>query len=146
MTGTGRVTVLPLLHLWPDRYCVLAYTGTGAFGDTAVVGCAPVPGVPEVSLLDVAARHEPQRLYGSPAGRPEFAAACWLICTGWSGRGTPQPRSLDLRAAAWALDTERTIELGQTMYGHDRLCLGRFTLVDEALMGAAVKVLPDCAG
>ncbi|MHC3391280.1 hypothetical protein ACLQ2E_17770 [Streptomyces lavendulocolor] len=145
MTGTGRVTVLPLLHRWPDTYCVLAYTTTGHFGDTAIIGYVPVPGLPDVSLMDVATRHEPQRLYGSPAGRPDFAAACWLICTGWSGRGTPHRGTLDVRDAAWKLEADRAVELGQNMYGKDRVHIGRFTLDDEALMGQAVKVLPDLA-
>lgn len=145
MTGAGRVTVLPLLHRWPDGYCVLAYTSTGSFGDTAVVAYVPVPGVPDISLMDVAARHEPQRLYGSMPGNPDHAAACWLICTGWSGRGTPQPRSLDLRGAEWTLEVDRSVEVGKNMYGHDRLVTGRLALADEALMGHAVKVMPDLA-
>ncbi|MEU6487780.1 hypothetical protein [Streptomyces sp. NPDC046887] len=146
VTGESRVTVLPLLHTWPDRYLVLAYASTGAFGDTAAVGWIPTADDEAgPALMDIAIRHEPQRLYGSPAGRPEFAAACWLICTGWSGRGTPQPRTLDLRSVRWELRVDRTVELGQTMYGHDRLHVGRLTLLDEALMAKAAQVLPDYA-
>ncbi|WP_338671815.1 hypothetical protein V1460_02370 [Streptomyces sp. SCSIO 30461] len=138
--GTGRVTVLPLLHLWPDGYCVLAYTATGALGDTAVVGYVPVPGIPDVSLMDVAARHEPQRLYGSSNGS-DFAEARWLICTGWSGRGMPKPGTLELKAAAWQLDVDRTVELGKTMYGYDRLHVGRLTLDDAEQLHQAQDLL-----
>ncbi|MER7814097.1 hypothetical protein [Streptomyces sp. NPDC096153] len=139
VTGTGRVTVLPLLHMWPDRWCVLAYTSTGELGDTAVVGYVPVPGIPDVSLMDVAARHEPQRLYGSNA--EGFADACWLICTGWSGRGMPKPGTLELRSAAWSLKPDRSLDLAKTMYGYDRLHVGQFALDDEELMRQAQNVL-----
>ncbi|MFJ3162123.1 hypothetical protein [Streptomyces kanasensis] len=129
VTGTGRVTVVALLHTWPDRYCLLAYAGTGRFGDTAVVGEVPVPGRPEVDLVDVAARHEPQRLYGSQGGSG-FAQACWLICVGWSARGTPGPGAADLRGVDWTLRRRRTVELGRVMYGHSRLHVGRLHLPD----------------
>ncbi|MEU6702522.1 hypothetical protein [Streptomyces wuyuanensis] len=143
VTGTGRVTVLPLLHMWPDKYCVLAYTAAGELGETAIVGYVPVPGVPDVSLLDVAARHEPQRLYGSNGDG--FADACWLICTGWSGRGVPKPDTLDLKSAAWKLDVDRTVDLTKTMYGYDQLHVGRLTLDDDELMRQAQNVLAASA-
>ncbi|MFG3495290.1 hypothetical protein [Streptomyces sp. NPDC047928] len=142
VTGTSRVTVVSLLHTWPDRYCLLAYAGTGHYGDTAVIGHIPEPGVAEVSLMDVAARHEPQRLYGNPVGRPDFAAACWLICTGWSGRGTPGPGTVDIPSAAWTLQVERTVELGQSMYGHERLHVGRLRFDDPALLASRRPVSP----
>lgn len=40
MGDTGRVSVFPLLHMWPDTFGVTAYATTGHFGDTAVVGRA----------------------------------------------------------------------------------------------------------
>lgn len=140
VTGASRVTVLPLLHMWPDQYCVLAYTASGELGDTAVVGYVPVPGAPDMSLMDVAARHEPQRLYGASNGSG-FAEACWLICTGWSGRGVPKPNTLDLKGAAWTLKTDRTVDLGKTMYGYDRLHVGRLTLDDPEHLRQAQNLL-----
>ena len=141
MMGVGRVTVLPLLHMWPDRYMVIAYTTTGGFGDTAVIGYVPVPGVPETALMDVAARHQPTRLYGSTGGTG-FAEACWLICVGWSGRSIPKPGTLELHDAAWSLDLDGSVELSKTMYGHDRLHVGRLTLADTQLAHQAGEVMP----
>ncbi|WP_175410914.1 hypothetical protein [Streptomyces sp. TRM64462] len=140
VTGTGRVTILALLHTWPDQYCLLAYTSTGHFGDTAVVGHVPVPGHPEVSLMDVAARHAPQRLYGSNEG-DGFAQACWLVCVGWSARGTPKPGTADLPATAWTLRRDRTVELGRAMYGHVRVHIGRIQLHDPADRAQAEAVV-----
>ncbi|MEV6394877.1 hypothetical protein AB0M39_08885 [Streptomyces sp. NPDC051907] len=133
------MTVLPLLHMWPDQYCALAYTATGELGDTAIVGYVPIPGIPDVSLMDVAARHEPQRLYGSSGG-PGFAEACWIICTGWSGRGVPKRGTVEL-TGAWTLHPDRTMSLGKSMYGYDRLHVGRLTLDDGELMRLAQNVL-----
>ncbi|MFJ2439072.1 hypothetical protein ACIOWG_01090 [Streptomyces sp. NPDC087658] len=136
ITGTGRVTVVPLLHTWPDQYVVLAYATTGAFGDTAVIGYVSPPGVPDPGLLGIAARHQPTRLYGSTGGGG-FAEACWLICVGWSGQSVPKPGGLELGSAVWSLECAGTIGLGRTMYGHDRLCTGRFVLADPVLMRRA---------
>jgi hypothetical protein len=144
-TGHGRVTVLPLLHMWPDRYVVVAYATAGDFGQTAVIGCVPVrDDVPDTTLMNIAARHQPTRVYGS-AGGSEFAEACWLICTGWSGRSVPKPGALELPAAAWSLEVDGTTELKQPMYGHDRLHVGRFTLADPHLMSQACEVMPTVA-
>ncbi|WP_258563102.1 hypothetical protein [Streptomyces phytophilus] len=91
-TGHGRVTVFPLTHHWPDRRCLLAYTTTGDFGTTAIVGALPVPELEHPDLLAVAADHHPQGLYGSRGGH-EVACAGWVICTGWSARiGGSGPR------------------------------------------------------
>nr|WP_202450484.1 hypothetical protein [Streptomyces sp. SID4917] len=141
MRGESRVTVLPLLHTWPDRYDVIAYATTGDFGQTAVIGRLPVPQLPDVALMDIAARHQPTRVYGSSGGSA-FAEACWLICVGWSGRSVPKPRTLEFHAASWSLELDRTTELKQPMYGHDRLHVGRFTLDDPALMEQAENLLP----
>ncbi|MFI6700631.1 hypothetical protein ACIBJC_16950 [Streptomyces sp. NPDC050509] len=135
------MTVLPLLHTWPDRYAVLAYTTTGHVGDTAVVGHLPTPGASRLGLMETAARHQPTRLYGSSGG-PGFAEACWLICVGWSGRSVPKPGSLELRCADWSLEVEDSRELGRNMYGHDRLHVGRFSLIDPQLARQAGEVMP----
>ncbi|GGX26524.1 hypothetical protein [Streptomyces chryseus] len=132
--GTGRVSVFPLLHVWPDVYGMVAYTTSGSFGDTAIMGYIPIASVPDVSLMDVAARHQP--------GGGLFGHACWVICTGWSSRMAPKPRTLDVPDAEWALELDRTTELDKTMYGHDRLHVGRFSLADPALMEAAKALLP----
>ncbi|GAA1168525.1 hypothetical protein GCM10009654_27130 [Streptomyces hebeiensis] len=135
------MTILPLLHTWPDRYAVLAYTTTGRFGDTAIVGYVPHPAVPDPALMATAARHQPSRLYGS-AGGGGFADACWLICVGWSARTVPKPGNLELDDAAWSLEPDGSTELVRTMYGHDRLCVGRFTLEDPQQLRRAADVLP----
>ena len=145
MTGYGRVTVLPLLHTWPDQYAVLAYATTGRVGDTAVIGHIPTPGAPNLALMDTAARHQPARLYGSSGG-PGFAEACWLICVGWSGRGVPKPGTLELHGAAWSLTVEGTTELGRNMYGHDRLHVGRFSFAEPRLKRRARDAVPAHPG
>ncbi|MEV0777626.1 hypothetical protein [Streptomyces sp. NPDC050428] len=144
VTGAGRVSVLPLLHTWPDQYGVLAYTTSGAFGDTAIVGYVPIVEIPDVPLMDIAARHEPSRLYSS-AGGNGVAEACWLMCVGWSGRLIRKPGTLELADAAWSLEVDGTTELGKTIYGHDRLTVGRITLGDPDLMAQARAVLPASA-
>ncbi|GAA1160936.1 hypothetical protein GCM10009654_16670 [Streptomyces hebeiensis] len=163
LTGRGRVTVFPFLYGWPDRYALLGYTATGRYGTTAVVGQIPVPGVSDLSLMDVAERHEPARLYGGEdggdgdyGGNAEdgdggdgdgYAAACWLICAGWSARSVPKPGALDLPGVSWTLETDRTTELGRIMYGHDRLHAGRLTFDDPRVtarvLDQAASVLPD---
>jgi hypothetical protein len=115
MSGTGRVTVFPLLHLWPDTYGVCAYTTAGEFGIEAVVGYLPLPEVPDVHLMDIAARHAPQ-------------ATEWVLCTGWSSRSIPKPGQLDLHATAWTLELDGTTEPPKTIYGHSRLHVGRIHL------------------
>lgn len=141
VTGSGRVTVLPLLHTWPDRYCVLIYTTSGAFGDTAIVAYVPIVDIPDMPLMDIAARHQPTRLYGSPGGAG-FAEACWLMCVGWSGRLIRKPGTIELVDAAWSLEIDASIQLFKTMYGHDQLHVGRITLTDPGLMAQTRTVLP----
>ncbi|MFG2170439.1 hypothetical protein ACGFMO_03475 [Streptomyces niveus] len=141
VTGSGRVTVLPLLHTWPDRYGVLTYTTSGAFGDTAIVAYVPIVDIPDMPLMDIATRHQPTRLYGS-AGGTGFAEACWLMCVGWSGRLIRKPGTLELADAAWSLEVDGTTKLFKTVYGHDQLHVGRITLADPELMARARTVLP----
>ncbi|GAA0405974.1 hypothetical protein [Streptomyces luteireticuli] len=136
--GVGRVAVFAWLHTWPDGWAVGAYTTTGDFGDTAIVSYIPRPDVADVPLMDVAARHEPSKTYGSAGAR--HAEACWLICTGWSALVVPKPGTL-IREAQWELELDGTTELKQTMYGHDRLHVGRLALTDPDLHAQAQKVL-----
>ncbi len=144
ITGVGRVTVFPLLHRWPDTWGVVAYTTAGHFGDTAIVGYIPIADVPDVHLLEVAARHA--------VGQSRRAHTEWVLCTGWSSRVVPKPRTLHLPETPWSLEVEETSELEATMYGHRHLRVGRFTLTtadhalpDEALMSQARDVLPERA-
>ncbi|WP_407560038.1 hypothetical protein [Streptomyces sp. 184] len=139
-TGTGRVTVFPLTHHWPDRRCLLAYTTTGNFGTTAVVGVLPVPELEHPDLLTVAADHHPQGLYGSRTGHHN-ACAAWVICTGWSARiGGSGPR-LDIKHTTWSLRPDRHITLPKQMYGHDALHTGTLTLDDGELMKQALQLV-----
>ncbi|MEU9747509.1 hypothetical protein [Streptomyces niveus] len=144
MTGSGRVTVLPLLHTWPDRYGVLTYATSGEFGDTAIVGYVPIVDIPDMPLMDIATRHQPTRVYGS-AGGAGYAEACWLTCVGWSGRLIRKPGTLELVDAAWSLEVDGTTNLYKSAYGHDRLHVGRFTLTDPELIAKARAVLPTGA-
>lgn len=138
---TGRVSVFRLLHMWnPRRVGIVAYTSTGNFGDTAVVGYIPFPQISDLSLMDVAARHEPQRLYGG-AGGPEFAQACWLICTGTGSRLVPERETLDLHDVPWVLEIDASVELDKPMYGHTGLKAGRFRFEDPELMQQARSLL-----
>lgn len=139
--GTGRVSVFRLTHMWnPRRVGIVAYTSTGNFGDTAVVGYIPFPHIPDLSLLDIAARHEPQRLYGAGNGS-QFAQACWLICTGTGSRLVREKETLDLQEVPWVLETDSSIELEKTMYGHTGLKTGRFRFKDAELMDRARSLL-----
>ncbi|GAA1500267.1 hypothetical protein [Streptomyces synnematoformans] len=139
-TGTGRVTVFPLTHHWPDRRCLLAYTTTGHFGTTAIVGILPVPELEHPDLLAVAAAHHAQGLYGSRGG-PDNACASWVICTGWSARiGGSGPR-LDIKNTDWHLRLNRRIELANQTYGHDLLHTGTLTLNDSELMKSALTLV-----
>ncbi|MEU9114104.1 hypothetical protein AB0D04_20535 [Streptomyces sp. NPDC048483] len=123
MSGTGRVTVSPLLHLWPDTYGVIGYAAAGRFGVEAIVGYLPVPEVPDIHLMDVAARHSPH-------------AADWVLCTGWSSRAVTKPGSLDLPEATWFLERDGSSQPnaakgeGATLYGHSQLHVGRMSLAD----------------
>ncbi|MET9959266.1 hypothetical protein ABZ128_09285 [Streptomyces sp. NPDC006326] len=152
MTGEGRVTLFPLLHMWPDVYGVGAYASAGHFGTTAIVGYIPIPEVPDVSWLDVAARHLPAN--ADPAQRAD-----WILCTAWSARTVPKPGSMNLPSVAWHLEIDARAEPrgnGGNMYGHGSLLVGRMTLVDgvddtgqpkpdEVLMKQARELLPVLA-
>ncbi|MGI5404197.1 hypothetical protein ACQEVG_33045 [Streptomyces sp. CA-135486] len=120
----------------------MAYTSTGEFGNTAVVGYVPFFEIPDVSLMDMANRHHPQRLWSGGAGAPQgFPEACWLICTATGGRLTRRPGTLDLHDAAWTLEVDSTVDLGRTMYAHERLVAGRLRFQDPELMERAKGIL-----
>ncbi|WP_374986257.1 hypothetical protein [Streptomyces fradiae] len=139
MTGTGRVTLFPLLHVWPDVYGVGAYTTTGRFGATAIVGYIPIPEVPDMRFFDIAARH-------LPGSANDTALADWVLCTAWSARSVPKPGTLDLHAADWVFEWEaRHDRDGVSKYGHSDLYIGRLQLADEVLMKQAVATLPEPA-
>ncbi|MBB5118660.1 hypothetical protein AF335_01365 [Streptomyces eurocidicus] len=137
MNGVGRVTVFPLLHLWPDTYGVVAYAATGQFGDTAIVGYLPIPEVPDVYLMDIAARHA--------VGSSATASVDRVLCTGWSSRSVPKPGTLDLPEAAWTLEVDGRGIPKETLYGHNHLFTGRFSLDSPDLMEQARKVLDSRA-
>jgi hypothetical protein len=132
MTGTGRVTIFPLLHLWETgSRCVLAYTTTDG-GLTAVLGVLPVEGnVHEPGdLFGVAGRHG---FIGEWKGAHEQRAGCWLACTGAGSRSVPKPGSSDVPHTEWSLDMAQAVDLDSAYYGHTRVLAGRMTLADEAL-------------
>ncbi|MFJ6636640.1 hypothetical protein ACIQMR_35530 [Streptomyces sp. NPDC091376] len=135
ISGTGRVTVFPLLHVWPDVYGVVAYAPAGHFGDTAVMGYIPIAEVPDVSLLDVAARHLTR-------GADREDHAIWAVCTGWSARVVQKPGTMELHDVGWSLEIDATVTLKAPMYGHGTLHVGRFALDDEDLMRQARELLP----
>ncbi|MEV7282889.1 hypothetical protein [Streptomyces sp. NPDC093111] len=140
IAGEGRVTIFRLLHNWPDNISgVVAYTTTGHFGDTAVMGYIPIPEVPDVSLLNVAARH-------LPLAAGQEAHAAWVLCTGWSSRTVMKPGTLDIPEAKWELEIDTTTAPKETIYGHSRLLVGRFSMPDDTLMNAARALLPALAG
>ncbi|MEV6684390.1 hypothetical protein AB0N28_03440 [Streptomyces sp. NPDC051130] len=156
LMGRGRVNLFPLLHMWPDTYGVAAYTSTGDFGSTAVVAYIPIPEVPDIHWLDVAARHT--------AGA--MSAANWVLCTGWSSLTVPKPGSLVLEDVEWHLEVDaRSDAVGDKgsafMYGHSEVYTGRLTFIDgvgtdergrkslvvnEPLMKQAAELLPAVAG
>lgn len=139
ISDVGRVTVFPLLHTWPDVWGVVAYTTTGHFGDTAIMGYIPIPAVPDVSLLDVAARH-------CPTNSDRVQHTNWVLCTGWSSRVAMKPRTLDIAEAKWELEIDATTQPKDPIYGHSRLHVGRFSMPDEDLMERARAVLPALVG
>ncbi len=125
--------------MWnPRRVAILAYTSTGESRDTAAIGYIPFPDMPDVSLMDVAARHRPQSLYGSKSS-PE---GCWLACLGYSSRTVLKPGSIDHPEAAWAMQPDASADIGG-MYGYGKVVVGRFTFDDPALMEQARSVLWD---
>ncbi|MEV4939629.1 hypothetical protein [Streptomyces zaomyceticus] len=153
ISDTGRVTVFPLLHTWPDRYGVAAYATTGHFGITAVLGYIPIPSVADLSFLDVAARH-------SSVNASREAHAEWALCTAWSARTVAKPGFLDLHDVTWELEIESTASPKDVIYGHRQVHTGRFRFLsdervtengsvrildDEELMKHARAVLPEPA-
>ncbi|MEU8543781.1 hypothetical protein AB0C52_27965 [Streptomyces sp. NPDC048717] len=139
IADAGRVTLFPLLHTWPDVYGMVAYTTTGHFGDTAVMGYIPIPEVPDVSLLDVAARH-------LTVNADRAACASWALCTGWSARLVKKVGTLDLADTKWELEIDATTAPKEQVYGHNRLHVGRFSMPDDELMDRARTLLPALAG
>lgn len=138
IAGTGRVTLFPLLHMWPDVWGVAAYTSYGHFGTTAIVGYVPIPEVPDVHFMDVAARHIPSN--AAPSQRAD-----WILCTAWSARTVPKPGTLEVEGASWTLEVEgRAVPHGNggTMYGHGELIIGRIDFPDEVLLKQARTLLP----
>ncbi|WP_327385009.1 hypothetical protein [Streptomyces sp. NBC_01207] len=150
LAGSGRVTLFPMLHMWPDVYGVGAYTRAGHFGATGVVGYIPIAEVPDMSWLDVAARHLPPN--ADPAGRVD-----WVLCTAWSSRVVVKPGTWDLPEASWSVEVDtKAVPRGNdgAMYGHSELVVGRFAftdgvdergvpLVDEVMMARARALLPS---
>lgn len=132
MSGTGRLTIFPLLHDWvTGSQCVLAYTTTDG-GLTAVLGVIPVEGN-EFEPGDLVALGGRHGFVGEWKGSHEQRCACWLACTGAGSRTVRKPGTIDVPAAEWALDMVRTVDLDSAYYGHTRVAAGRMTLADEAL-------------
>jgi hypothetical protein len=142
LSGTGRVNVAPFTYEWedgqPGSRCVLAYTSTGRFGDSAIVATVPVPDREDSdpSLWAVAVAHHDQRIDPSPE-----KLARWLVQVGWGIRVMPHKHGLDLRDAAWSLRPVKAHELDTTAYGHSRLYLGHLVFDDEALADQARALL-----
>ena len=144
LSGTGRVTIFPLLHDWEtSSRCVLAYTTTDN-GLTAVVGVIPVEGnVHEPGdLFALAGRHG---FIGEWKGSHEQRCACWLACTGSSSRTVQKAGTIDVPAAAWSLDMARSVDLDSPYYGHARVVAGRMTLADPELAERARALVPVLA-
>ena len=133
MSGTGRLTVFPLLHMWPDDFGVVAYTTTGRFGDTAVLGYVPVPEVPDVRLMDVAARLSPQPTE-------------WAMCTGWSARVVPKPGTVEFHDTPWSMEVDGTSEPAKPVYGLQKLHVGRMHLDVSDLLTRVREVLRSRVG
>lgn len=135
--GTSRVTLFPMLHTWPDLYGVGAYASTGHFGTTAIVGYIPIPEVPDMSWLHVAARHLP-----SASGTDSQLR--WALCTAWSARSVMKPGSIDVEEAAWSLEVEAASTDDDVRgYGHTSVRVGRFYLEDEQLAKQGIALLPS---
>lgn len=139
LTGTGRITVFPLLHVWPGECCVLAYTTTGNFADTAVIGYVPVPGIGNVSLWNIAARHLTP---GESKADMANAQADWLVGLGRSSRSVPKLGSLEFLNTEWSLEVDRVAKPKQAKHGHDGVQTGRFALEDPALMDQVRSLMP----
>jgi hypothetical protein len=140
LSGTGRVTIFPFLHLWqPSSRCVLAYA-TADGGLTAVLGVIPVDGnVHEPGdLFGVAGRHA---FIGEWKGTHQQRCGCWLACTGSGSRSVLKPGTIDVPDTGWTLDMAQAVDLESAYYGHTRVVAGRMTLDDDELTAQAHALL-----
>jgi len=141
LSGTNRITLFPLLHLWESgSYCIVGYTTTDG-GLTAVLGVLPIEGnVHEPGdLFGVAGRHG---FVGEWKGSHEQRCGCWLACLGAGSRNVRKPGTLDVPATGWALDMARTVALDGTYYGHARVTAGRLAIEDAGLAEQARALMP----
>lgn len=144
IVGRGRVTVFRLIHMWtPRRVGIVAYTSTGDFGNTGILGYIPFPDLPDLSLMDIAARHYPAGLGDWRSPQPNFSEACWLLCAGSSSRIMRKPDTLDCLDASWRLEVDGSVDLHKAMYSHTSVRVGRFTFEDPDLMKQAMSLLRD---
>ena len=140
LSGTGRVTIFPLLHDWETgSRCVFTYTTTNG-GYTAVVGVIPVEGnVHEPGdLFALAGRHG---FIGEWKGSHEQRCGCWLVCTGHGALVTTNPYGIYVPETTWHLDMARTVELEGTYAGHTSVTAGRMRLEDSELEAQARALL-----
>jgi hypothetical protein len=136
LSGTGRLTIIPLLHDWETgSRCVFAYTTANA-GYTAVVGVIPVEGnvYEPGDLFALAGRHG---FIGEWKGSHEQRCGCWLVCTGHGALVTTNPDGIYVAEATWHLDMSRTVELEGTYAGHTSVTAGRMSLEDKELEARA---------
>ncbi|KUN03129.1 hypothetical protein AQI95_24530 [Streptomyces yokosukanensis] len=141
MSGTGRVTIFPLLHDWEtSSRCVLVYT-TADNGMTAVLGVIPVEGnVHEPGdLFALAGRHG---FIGEWKGSHEQRCGCWLVATGAGSRMVRKAGTIEVPQTEWSLDMVRSVDLDGTYAGHVRVAAGRMTLADAELMERARALVP----
>lgn len=144
MSGTGRVTIFPLVHSWETASkCVLAYTTTDG-GLTAVIGVIPIasnefePG----DLFALAGRHDFIGEWKKSTASHEQRCGCWLACTGSGSRTVRKPGTIDVPEASWKLDMVQAVDLDGAYYGHGRVAAGRFALDDLELMEQARALVP----
>ncbi|MFJ8699501.1 hypothetical protein [Streptomyces ardesiacus] len=140
ITGTGRVTIFPLLHDWETgSWCAMAYT-TADNGFTAVLGVIPVEGnVHEPGdLFALGGRHG---FIGEWKGSHEQRCACWLACLGSSSRRVRKAETIEAEVS-WSIDMTRAVDMDGSYYGHSRVLAGRFSVGDEDLMTRARALVP----
>lgn len=140
INGHGRITVFPLLHSWPDNWCVMAYTSYDT-GAVAVLGLIPVEGnvFEPGNLFALAHRHSPDKV-GDWRGPGEHAACCWLTCLGSSARAIPNPDSFTV-IADWQLDLDQAEKVDGTMFGHSRVETGRIHIDEPNIPERALTLL-----
>jgi hypothetical protein len=141
LTGTGRVTIFPLLHDWSTgSRCILAYTSIDT-GVTGVMGIIPVEGnvFEPGDLFAMAGRHG---FIGEWKGSHEQRCGCWLACTGSAARSIQKAGTIDVPSTRWSMDMIKSVELEGPYYGHLRVMAGRFRLEDEALLAQALDLVP----